>query len=218
MNKGIIFDLDGTLWDSSEQVSQAWNIVLDACDDVSVHMTAAKLRTLMGMTLNNIARILFAGVPEQRALEIIRKCCTQEQEYLQEHGGCVYSGLKETLSVLSEKYRLFIVSNCQEGYIETFLGFNKLDRYFSDSENAGRTKLTKGENIKLIIGRNNLRAAVYVGDTQWDYDAAKFAGIPFIHAKYGFGTAPEARYHANDIREIPLIADRLLEKADSPNL
>lgn len=64
---------------------------------------------------------------------------------------------------LSDTYDLFIVSNCQDGYIESFYEYHKLERYFKDYENPGRTGLSKGENIKLVIDRNNLDAPVYVG-------------------------------------------------------
>ena len=60
-----------------------------------------------------------------------------------------------------------------------------------DYENPGRTGLSKGENINLIIERNNLDSPVYVGDTAGDFTAAKYAGIPFIYAKYGFGQVTE---------------------------
>jgi phosphoglycolate phosphatase len=85
------------------------------------------------------------------------------------------------------------VSNCQEGYIEAFLDYHKLGKYFLDFENPGRTGLTKGENIKLVIERNQLQHPVYVGDTKGDQEAATFAGIPFVFARYGFGQ-PET-YH-----------------------
>lgn len=99
----------------------------------------------------------------------------------------MYNQVEKVLEQLSEHYKLFIVSNCQEGYIETFYAYHQLDRYFLDYENPGRTGLTKGENIKLIIERNNLQSPLYVGDTEGDYQASKFAGIPFVYAEYGFG-------------------------------
>lgn len=97
------------------------------------------------------------------------------------------SHVEDVLKKLSEKYKLYIVSNCQDGYIESFYEFHKLEKYFLDYENPGRTGLSKGENIKLIIQRNNLSEPIYVGDTEGDCKAAKYAGVPFVYAKYGFG-------------------------------
>ena len=57
-----------------------------------------------------------------------------------------------------------------------------------DTECYGNNELEKSENIKLIVERNNIDEAVYVGDIQGDYDSSKKAGVKFIHAAYGFGT------------------------------
>ena len=42
-----------------------------------------------------------------------------------------------------------------------------------------------------MIERNNLKNPVYVGDTPGDARSAKFVGIPFIYAEYGFDTVEE---------------------------
>lgn len=209
MKKGIIFDLDGTLWNSTEQVVKAWNRVLEDCNDTNYRMSAEDLQKLMGKTIKEIASIIFREVSEQRALEIVKHCCLVELIYLEKHGGVLYPNLEETLNNLNKNYNLYIVSNCQEDYIETFLNYHKLGRYFSDYENHGRTSLPKGENIKLVIERNNIDKAVYVGDTQSDYDAAELAGIPFIHARYGFGKINLKTSFINNINELPQILQNL---------
>ena len=66
----------------------------------------------------------------------------------------------------------------------------------------GRTGLTKGENIKLVIKRNNLKNPIYVGDTQGDANAAKFAGVPFIFAEYGFGEVEEYNESIKSFNEL----------------
>lgn len=95
--------------------------------------------------------------------------------------------MEKTLTLLQDKYKLFIVSNCQDGYVQTFFDCHGLGHYFTDFEMSGRTGQAKGENIKLIIARNHLTKAVYVGDTLGDKEAAGYAGVPFIYARYGFG-------------------------------
>ena len=59
--------------------------------------------------------------------------------------------------------------------------------YFTEYDNPGRTVLPKADNIALVAERNGLRRPLYIGDTQGDYDAASKAGVPFLHAAYGFG-------------------------------
>lgn len=210
INKGIIFDLDGTLWDSTKEVVTSWNIALDKCDDIDFKITVEDMSNLMGKTIDEITYIIFPNVSKQRAEEIMKKCVNEEDTYIRKHGGVLFPDLEEALKKLSQNYKLYIVSNCQEGYIEAFFEYHKLGKYFLDFENAGRTKQSKGENIKLLIGRNDLDKAVYVGDTQGDYEACKLAGIPFIHAKYGFGKVNEETNYINTISELPEIISKLL--------
>ena len=76
-------------------------------------------------------------------------------------------------------------------------------------ELAGRTGLDKGENIRLVMARNGVRRAVYVGDTQGDADAAKKAGVPLIFAAYGFGRVADAEYVIQEISELPSILEQI---------
>ena len=131
-------------------------------------------------------------------------CLLRENDYLRQHGGILYAGLEDMLKTLKEEgYFLSIVSNCQEGYIEAFLAYHEMEKYFDDTENFGHTRHGKGHNIRLVLERNGIDRAVYVGDTQGDYDAAMEAGIPFIHAAYGFGHVPAGTPAIRDIRELP---------------
>jgi phosphoglycolate phosphatase len=98
-----------------------------------------------------------------------------------------YDGVIRTIKNLSRNYKIFIVSNCQSGYIELLLEKTKLAPYINDFECYGNTDKGKAFNIRLLADRNKLKAPVYVGDTQGDYEATNEAGVPFIWASYGFG-------------------------------
>ena len=200
--KAIIFDLDGTLWDSAQAVVDSWNEKIQFFPDIDYYITMEQMYGYMGKTMEEIGLAFFNTVSRERALELLKICMDYENLYIEEHGGILFDGLEETLAALKENYFLAIVSNCQEGYIEAFLKHHKLEQYFDDTENYGRTQRCKGDNIKLLVERNNLDA-VYVGDTMGDYDATMQAGLPFIHAAYGFGTVPEGTEKIDDIRELP---------------
>lgn len=187
MKKGILFDLDGTLWDSSREVAISWEEALKK-RGLEKTITTEMLQSVMGKSMIDIADILFAEYDLETRRELLKCCCEEENEYIRRHGGQLLDGLEEMLSALKEKgYCLFIVSNCQKGYIEAFLEYHKLEKYFDDFENFERTGQDKGANIRLVVARNHLKQAVYIGDTQGDYDAAKKAGLPFIHARTGYG-------------------------------
>lgn len=188
---GIIFDLDGTLWDSTAEVAKTWTSVIAKYNLNRKEVTVEDLKPCMGKLLDEIASILLPELDPKKQMQVIKECCEYENEYLGEYGATLYDKLEDTLKELSKNHKLFIVSNCQDGYIECFFKAHKLDKYFIDYECPGRTGLPKGENIKLIVERNNLKNPVYVGDTQGDANAAKLANVPFIFAKYGFGNIDE---------------------------
>lgn len=185
-DKGIIFDLDGTLWDSSENVVRSWNEVLSRRAGKTI--TVADMQSYMGKTLEKIGELVLPDVPADLRSDIMREACKNENAFLRSHGGVLFPELENVLKQLSEKYKLFIVSNCQSGYIEVFLEYYGLGKYFTDHECPGGSGLEKAGNIRLISERNHLEKAVYIGDTQGDCDATEEAGIQFIHAAYGFGT------------------------------
>lgn len=201
--KNIIFDVDGTLWDTTEVVAKAWNRAISEAGGTAAVITASVLKKEFGKTMDAIANDLFYDADAEKRELILEKCCEYEHEdLLKNTDDLLYPGVKETIMELSESCRLFIVSNCQCGYIELFIQKAGIERYITGHECFGNTGKSKGENIRLLMERSNLDEAVYVGDTQGDYEATVFAGIPFIFAKYGFGSV-EGHYTAiNDIKEL----------------
>lgn len=209
MKKAVLFDLDGTLWDSSQTVTDSWNAVLGKYPEARL-ITLGDMHGFMGRQMDEIARMIMPDLPDNRRMSIMDECMDYEIGYLRERGGAVlYPNLRETLDLLKQDYELMIVSNCQDGYIQAFLDFSGLWGNFADFESAGATGLSKGENIRLVIDRNNIEKAVYIGDTQGDLNSADFAGIPFIHAGYGFGTTDRETPQANCFAEIPEIIEKI---------
>ena len=209
MKQGILFDLDGTLWDSGEGVAESWNEALAQLGEKE-RVTTEDIHGVMGKTMADIARLLFPRDEFAESMRIMDYCANCENEYLRVHGGTLYDGLKDVLSALKKAgFFLAIVSNCQKGYIEAFLEHHRLAEYFDDTENYGRTGQGKAYNIRLLKDRNHLDRAWYVGDTMGDYEATVEAGLPFIHAAYGFGTVPGGTPAVRDLRELPRLMESL---------
>lgn len=188
----IIFDLDGTLWDSREGIAASWNETVAAAG--GARFTLDDISSIMGLTGRAIAERLFAAFGETR-YALCEKCMHGEIAYLRAHGAQVYNGVEAMLSALSARTPLFLVSNCQADYAEVFFELTGFAPYFKDCLTEGHTGLKKAENIRLLIERHGLRRAVYVGDTALDEQSAREAGCAFIHAEYGFGAAasPDGR-------------------------
>lgn len=184
---GVLFDLDGTLWDATVPIAKSWATALEGEPGVDHAPTVQELEGVMGMTAEDLTAALFPGLDLERRMELFDKCCQAECVYLTEHGGRLYEGIPQLLEELSQRLPLFIVSNCNLEYIPSFLDGHRLHRFFKDWECIGRTGKPKWENIRLVVERNHLQAPVYVGDTAMDQEAAGKAGVPFFHAAYGFG-------------------------------
>lgn len=188
MKKGIIFDMDGTLWDSTEIVAKSWTDAVRQCGMSDKTITSDDMRKVMGLTMDRIAMVLFPEIEGEEQMKLLDYCCEVENEYIIKFGGVLYPELENTWKkLLNMEYKLYIVSNCQSGYIEAFLEHYGFAHYFEDIECFGNNGLKKGDNIRNVVERNNLDEAYYVGDIQGDYDATMEAGIEFIHAAYGFG-------------------------------
>ena len=198
----IIFDLDGTLWDSTATIADAWNEVLQEQHMSEPHITVPLLKTLFGQTLPDIAAAAFPKLSKAEQLELVDACCDREHQFLLRYGSPTYPHLQEVLEYLSAKYPLFIVSNSQAGYIEIFLKVTNLGKYFKDHLCAGDTGNPKADNIREISTRNQLSSPVYVGDTAGDHNAAKAADVPFVFASYGFGQTKAEDYCISNLRDL----------------
>lgn len=210
MFDSILFDLDGTLWDAVPEVAKSWTLGLRQLGIDRPPITAEELFPCMGLLLPDIVDRLVPGLDPDGQNRVIAHCCKVENEYLAQHGAALYPGEEKVLAALSQKYPLFVVSNCEKGYIEAYFAGTGMGKYFTGFESAGNTGLTKAENIALVTNRHGLKKPVYVGDTALDHKSSSQAGVPFIFAAYGFGR----------VENVPAIQsleelEGLLEKLDA---
>ncbi|MCQ2570994.1 MAG: HAD family hydrolase [Candidatus Saccharibacteria bacterium] len=210
MKTGLIFDMDGTLWNPSEAAAKSWSEKVRQLGYNRPDITKEDFMGIMGATMDKVAEAFFGDLPEEERLNLLSECGKHENEYLRTHDGGAYPELKETLDVLSQKYDLFIVSNCQSGYIEAFLEFNNYGDYFKDIACYGDNLKVKSENIALIVERNGIENAYYIGDVQGDYDSSKAAGVKFIHAAYGFGEIDDVVPKIDKISDLPALMENIL--------
>lgn len=205
---GIIFDMDGTIWDNTPIFAASWQ---RACEERGYDVTfkAETLQQLFGRTMTEIADACIPDDDPEKRYSTLRMCEEYEIADLDKTSeDTTYPGLAETIKALSKKTKLFVVSNCQAGYIETFIERSGLGEHFTDFICYGDNGLGKADNIKLIVERNGLKKPVYVGDIQGDKDACDKAGIDFIWAAYGYGKSVDS-YVAKiqDIKELGGIID-----------
>ncbi|HMM06570.1 MAG TPA: HAD family hydrolase [Clostridiales bacterium] len=183
----MIFDLDGTLWNAVKSVTATWNRAVAKEPDVQKVFSENEIKNIMGLNTKEIGDKLFPGLPPQRREALMALCGEAERKELPKLGGILYPGVEETLRRLKERLPLFIVSNCDSGYIEAFLHYHHVEDCFRATLCYGDRAKEKAENIRSLVTAFALKNPVYIGDTEKDRLAAGKAGVSFLHAAYGFG-------------------------------
>ncbi len=185
----VVFDLDGTLWDTCDACAIAWNNVLRSRAINHRPIVAEDVRKVTGLPHDECIRRTFPTFTEMTIQQLIDDTAVEDNRVIAINGGNLYPGVAEGLTELAGRYRLAIVSNCQSGYIETFLRLSGFGPLFEDIECFGNTGRPKGDNLSALIARQGLVNPLMIGDAAGDETAARFCGIPFAFVTYGFGTA-----------------------------
>ena len=186
--ESLIFDIDGTLWDSRALVAEGYNIQLKKEGLEHLCVTAEDLKPLFGKVMTEIADAILASIDPKDRYDLMERCMDTENKYLFDNECNIgYPGILETVKELANNYRLFIVSNSQCGYPELCMEKLGLTPYIEGHLCFGDTGTSKGITIRKLMEKHSIRSCAYVGDTQGDYEATVEAGVPFIWATYGFG-------------------------------
>ena len=186
--ESLIFDIDGTLWDSRALVAEGYNIRLKAEGLQHLCVDAGVLKPLFGKVQEEIADVLFASIPVPERYELMIRCMETENEYLHRNPCKIgYPKVKETLEQLAKKHRLFIVSNSQQGYPELCMEKLGIAHLIEGHLCFGDTGTCKGETILRLMKEHGIGSACYIGDTLGDQEAADHAGLPFVYCAFGFG-------------------------------
>ena len=203
--EGIIFDVDGTLWDSTESVAMGWNKAMSTRDDVHAEITADILKQHFGKPMNEIYNALFPGFSKEEQIALGSLCLEEGDKFLEEYPGRIFDGVEETFRKLSKTTDIYICSNCHCGYIELFLKTSGLTDTVKDHLCFGETGTSKGQTLLTLMKRNHIKDVVYVGDTIGDQQACEEAGIPFIFASYGFGDVKDPDGCIEKIPDLPAL-------------
>lgn len=210
MITGLIFDVDGTLWDPTDSVAVAYNRAIREESSLSLRVTGDDLRKQFGRPIPEIGENIFYMLPADERRQLLNECLIREPGVLRELRPGPYPGTAGVIRSLSKKYPLYIVSNCQAGYVEDFLEICGLENYFSGHLCPDDTGMEKAGNIRLIMEKKRFDRTFYIGDLPLDRQASEEAGAEFIFAAYGFGEITDAVLRIDAITGLP----GLLEKLD----
>ena len=209
MKYGIIFDLDGTLWEVINTTYASVNKIASIYNLDSVSKDT--ICSCFGLNKEETALKYFPNLDKEHRLKLLDEIALINIERLKISGGNIYDGVKETLELLNKNYDLYIVSNTANyEYIEAFLDGNHVRSYFKDYIAASSINLSKSNAIKKIIKENNINKAIYVGDTIHDLEASNKVDIPFIWCKYGFGYHIDSKYGIDKFSDIKEVIKKIL--------
>lgn len=185
MPDALIFDLDGTLWDAAAASAFGWNLALEELGE-SRRVTIDGIRSVSGQPFPRCVEILLPELsPAPYAtLELLE---ARERSGIELMAGVLYEGVPDGLVRLSARYPLFLVSNCPTWYLEEFFRVTALRGCFAGWDCHGRSGIPKSGMLRELAAVHRLERAVYVGDTQGDWEAATQAGMDFALVRYGFG-------------------------------
>ena len=184
----LIFDIDGTLWDTRSLVAESYNNYFLSIGRPDLHVDLEFMSGIFGKTRDEIRAIMFDTFGDRLDREHLLACMSSHRGHMFDvTPEMAFPGVTEGLRALAKDYRLFIVSNSQQGYPDLLMDTLGIRDLIEATLCHGDTGTCKGETIRTLMQRHHISSAIYMGDTQSDLEACEIAGIPFIWCRYGFG-------------------------------
>lgn len=183
MKTGILFDLDGTLLNTLEDLLDATNFALARCGYPP--RTLRELRRFVGNGAENQIRM---SLPEGASPEEVQRVLKIYKPYYTEHCQVKtrpYGGILDALAILKEKYPVAVVSNKPDAAVkalcaEVFPGIYAL------GEAPGCPRKPAPDMVNKACRAIGVDTCVYVGDSEVDVRTAKNAGVPCLSVLWGF--------------------------------
>ena len=202
----LIFDLDGTLWNVNESCTNAWNDVLESIGS-GRRITVEEMNSVTGMPMEEIMVKLLPddGFDHKKLYSLLN---SREEQLIGRQGTYLYPGMLKELERLAGFFRLYLVSNCQEWYLKRFLDYSGAGRYLSGWDCYGSSGQEKHLMISGIKVKNNIKNAVYIGDTVLDRDSAVLSGTDFVQVTYGFGLPLEGEIRFDHFSDLSVYLEK----------
>ena len=209
MKKYIFFDLDGTLTDSAEGITNSVAYALKR-NGITVE-DKSTLNVFVGPPLVE-SFMKYYGFDQETA----KKSVGIYREYFEDKGmfeNAVYAGISELLAGLKKDgYKLYVATSKPEQYSVKIIEHFGLSEYFEmvGGADMNETRVHKGDVIRYVMESCHLTnpdEIVMVGDRENDINGAIQNGIEPVGVLYGYGSREElenagACHIANDVEEL----------------
>ena len=183
MKTGILFDLDGTLLNTLEDLLDATNYAVEVFGYPK--RTLPELRRFVGNGAENQIRM---SLPEGASPEEVQRVLKIYKPYYTEHCQVKtrpYDGIWESLAILKEKYPIAVVSNKPDAAVKTLCG-QMFPGIFALGEAPDCPRKPAPDMVHKACRAIGVDTCVYVGDSEVDVRTAKNAGVPCLSVLWGF--------------------------------
>lgn len=188
--RSVIFDLDGTISDSSAGIFQSFNYALNKMN--ALELLRTDVNRYIGPPLkDSFSRLL--GTSDKATLDNAMQLFREDYTTLGYKINELYEGIDDVLRQLSKcGYRLFIATTKKTDTASDVLKHFQLDHYFQEIY-GGASEIPKPKLVQQLLSENNCvkEKSVLIGDTHYDIHAAKINNIFSIGAAWGFGENTE---------------------------
>lgn len=190
---GILFDLDGTLLDTLEDLADSVNYALE--QHGYPRRTLEEIRTFVG---NGAAMLIKLATSESEDYEqVLRTFQSYYKAHCQVKTG-PYAGVLDALAEIRAEYPVAVVSNKPDPAVK-ILCADYFGDVFALGEHAGCTRKPAPDMLYKAMEYLGVDKAVYVGDSEVDVITAKNAGMPCISVLWGFRDEAEIRQHGGNL-------------------
>lgn len=187
---GILFDLDGTLLDTIQDLTDSVNHALRL---FSLPERAAwEIRSFLGNGARSLVTQSLPGRGDDPDIEVVLAAFKDHYAIHSQDNTCPYDGIAEVVRQLQEKYPVAVVSNKPDFAVKSLC-----DLFFSGVYARGERPDCPRKPAPDMLHRTmqdlGVNACVYVGDSEVDVTTAKNAGVPCVTVLWGFRDEPELR-------------------------
>ena len=211
MKTAILFDLDGTLLNTLDDLKNSVNYALEACGYPT--RTLEEIRRFVG---NGAENLIFQSVPEGEQGNVPQVLAQFRQHYALHSNDLTapYPGIPEALAQLGEKYPMAVVSNKPDKAVKE-LGRIYFPTLFALGETTEYPR--KPAPDMLLAAQRELGADrfIYVGDSEVDVITAKNAGVPCLSVLWGFRDRDEIEkvggtHFCEKVADLPRILEEMI--------
>ncbi len=212
MKTGILFDLDGTLLNTLEDLTDSVNATLS-----QFHCPPRTLEEVRSFVGNGAERLIRLALPGKSDDPAVSQVLAAYQEYYAAHSQiktCPYEGILEALEEIGKTHPIAIVSNKPDRAVK-ILCKQYFGQIYARGESDDCARKPAPDMVFKGMEAIGVDSCIYVGDSEVDVVTAKNAGVKCLSVSWGFRDRETlkqagATHICDDPRQLPAALEAML--------